>query len=230
MIVSHKHRFIFLKTLKTASSSMEIALSKLCGPDDIITPTRGDLDVQRAVSGQNYRIDHPLKPKIPLWRKLLGRKEKYYHPTVGYFEHIPAWRVRAYLGEEIWNSYYKFCFERNPWDRQVSLYFYKTRDITARPSFEAFLRRRQRAYIPNFDIYAIDDGIVVDRVGRYENIAGDFESILSELGLDGQVSLPHANVTKVKPIKSYREVYSATTRQMVAEWYSREIEALGYEF
>ena len=38
MIVSHKHKFIFLKTKKTAGTSIELALTKLCGDDDIITP------------------------------------------------------------------------------------------------------------------------------------------------------------------------------------------------
>ena len=38
MIVSHEHKFIFLKTKKTAGTSIELALSQLCGPDDIITP------------------------------------------------------------------------------------------------------------------------------------------------------------------------------------------------
>ena len=38
MILSHKHKFIFLKTKKTASTSLEIALSKICGKDDIVTP------------------------------------------------------------------------------------------------------------------------------------------------------------------------------------------------
>ena len=37
VIASHQHRFIFLKTRKTAGTSVEIALSKVCGPDDIIT-------------------------------------------------------------------------------------------------------------------------------------------------------------------------------------------------
>jgi hypothetical protein len=38
MIVSHEHKFIFLKTKKTAGTSIELALSALCGPDDVITP------------------------------------------------------------------------------------------------------------------------------------------------------------------------------------------------
>ncbi len=38
MIISHKHKFIFIKTRKTSGTSMEISLSQFCGDDDIITP------------------------------------------------------------------------------------------------------------------------------------------------------------------------------------------------
>jgi hypothetical protein len=38
MIISHKHKFIFLKTRKTASTSTEFALNEICGPDDVVTP------------------------------------------------------------------------------------------------------------------------------------------------------------------------------------------------
>ena len=38
MIISHKYKFIFFKVSKTAGTSIEIALSEFCGPDDIITP------------------------------------------------------------------------------------------------------------------------------------------------------------------------------------------------
>ena len=38
MIISHKHKFIFLKTRKTAGTSVQIALSGICDQDlDIIT-------------------------------------------------------------------------------------------------------------------------------------------------------------------------------------------------
>ena len=40
MIVSHKHKFIFIKTKKTAGTAIEAALSELCGPQDVITPFR----------------------------------------------------------------------------------------------------------------------------------------------------------------------------------------------
>lgn len=232
MIVSHKHRFIYLKTIKTASSSMEIALSQLLGPDDIITPARPDLESQRdqGVGGQNYRLDHPDVPKRPLWRRLLGRPERYYHPTVGYYEHMPGWRVRKYVGEDIWNSYYKFAFERNPWDRQVSFYYYKTRGKENPPTFEQFLKRKDKAYVENYDIYAINGEIGVDFVGLYENVDRDFQKALQAIGIKEKIELPMANVSKKKEARGYREYFTDETRDMMAEWYASEISAFGYKF
>ena len=52
MIASHQHRFIFLKTRKTAGTSVEIALSKVCGPDDVITEiSPEDEELRRAAGG-----------------------------------------------------------------------------------------------------------------------------------------------------------------------------------
>jgi Sulfotransferase family len=229
MIVSHKHRFIFLKTVKTASSSIEILLSHYCGPDDVITPTREDLAEQRAISGQNYRLDSPLVPKRPLWRGVLGRPERYYHPSVGFYEHMPAWRVRTYVGEEIWSKYYKFAFVRNPWDRQVSYYFYKTRTEKPRRSFEEFLTAKKRAYVESRDIYAIDGQVAVDFLGRYETLAQDFAKAMAAIGIPDAGALPMANVSE-KPKDRYREFYTDQTRDMIGEWYAKEIEELGYTF
>lgn len=229
MILSHRHKFIFLKTVKTASTSMEIALSQVCGPDDVLTPAREDLAKQRALDGQNYRIEHPAKPKRPLWRRMLGRPERYYHPSVGYYEHMPAFRVRAYVGEEIWRSYFKFAFVRNPWDRQVSYYFYKTRHETPRRSFETFLANARRAHVESREIYTIDGERAVDFLGRYETIDEDFQKAVQAIGLKEPLTLGKANASD-KPKDRYREFYTDKTRDLVGSWYAREIEELGYTF
>ncbi|MBB4301566.1 hypothetical protein GGD81_000583 [Rhodobium orientis] len=230
MILSHEHRFIYIKTYKTASTSIEAALSEVCGPDDVITPaSKALMKVRKDERAQNWRLDHPLVPKRPLVKRLLGRPERAYHPSVGFYEHMPAWRVRAYVGEAIWNSYYKFSFERNPWDRQVSWYYYKTKSREARPSFEDFLRNPKRSYVENFDLYSIDDTIALDFVGRYEILAEDFAAVLDAIGLSGRVSLPVSNVSGARE-DDYRSYYTEHTRTMVGGWYRREIEAFGYLF
>jgi hypothetical protein len=228
MIVSHQHKFIFLKTVKTASSAIEILLSGVCGPDDIITPTRGDLGGQRTVPEQNYRLNHPLVPKRPLWRQLLRRPERHYHPTVGYYEHMPAWRVKAYVGDDVWRRYYKFAFVRNPWDRQVSFYFYKTRNERPRRSFGAFMAQKKRAFVQSRDIYAVDGKVSVDFLGRYETLEKDLSKALQDIGISAG-ALPLANVSD-KPRDRYREFYNDKTRRLVADWYAPEIAELGYEF
>ena len=38
MIISHKNKFVFLRTSKTASSSLEVYLSQFCSKEDTITP------------------------------------------------------------------------------------------------------------------------------------------------------------------------------------------------
>lgn len=230
MIISHEHRFIFLKTMRTAGTSVEVALSAVCGDGDILTPIRSALESERDFPARNYRIDHPLKPRQGVLRRLLGRPERHYHPSVGYYEHIHAWRVRAYVGEDVWRRYYKFAFVRNPWDREVSFYFYKTRhDSPTRRTFDAFMANKKRAWVESLEIYGIDGKSAVDFLGRYETLEQDFCMALADIGLPGSLQLPLTNAS-AKEGAGYRSFYSDATRRMVGEWYGAEIADLGYAF
>jgi len=56
MIILHIHKFIFIKTRKTAGTSIEIFLSQFCGKDDILTPIgEGEsLRKEQNIVPQNY--------------------------------------------------------------------------------------------------------------------------------------------------------------------------------
>ena len=166
MIISHEHKFIFLKTKKTAGTAIEAALSELCGPLDVITT----LPRGKRAGPQGPRspaLSHPasLKPKRPLWRKLLMPSA-----TITRRSAITSICRRAscapYVGEEVWRNYFKFAFDRNPWDRQVSWYLYKTKSKRARPSFERFMASRRRAFVNNYSIYTQEGALAVDRLLR----------------------------------------------------------------
>jgi hypothetical protein len=232
MILSHAHKFIYIKTYKTGSTSIETALSAICGPDDVITEASEQLRGARMKPAQNYRIEHPAKPMRPLVKRLLGRPEKHYHPSVGYYEHMPASAIRTYCGEEVWKSYFKFTFERNPWDRQVSWYHYKTKSKPAgrKPTFASFNQDKKRAWVENFDLYTIDGAIVTDFLGRYEELEAGFAHVLDRLGLTGMVELHKSNESRAGKGISYRSYYDDASRDMIGAWYAREIAHFGYTF
>ena len=65
MIVSHRHRFIFVKTAKTAGSSVELYLRQFCGPDDIV-PYLGPDDERLARSiGAGRPRNHGIRRLMP---------------------------------------------------------------------------------------------------------------------------------------------------------------------
>ena len=196
----------------------------------MITPSRADFMKARAnPHAQNTRLDHPLVPRRPLLKRLLFRPERRHHPSVGFYEHMPAWRVRAYVGEEVWRSYFKFTFERNPWDRQVSWFYYNVVDKGKTISFDDFLRRRRGAFVENYDLYSDDDDkIILDFVGRYEELESGFAEVLSRIGLNEPIAFPHVNHSQRST--HYRAFYKDRTREIVANWYRREIDHFGYGF
>jgi len=86
MIISHEHKFIFIKTNKTAGTSIEIALSKYCGSNDIITPISDEDEEIRRQLGyrgpQNYLYpihDYGVRDYIRVMRK--GKKRKFFTIT-----------------------------------------------------------------------------------------------------------------------------------------------------
>lgn len=117
MIISHRHRFIFIKTRKTAGTSLEIYLSQFCNGDDVVTPIKPHVEPHRA------RNHHGLWNPLPECQQGgcvsalidLMRMRRYYN-------HIPAVSARARIPRAIWSSYFKFCVERNPWDKTLSHY------------------------------------------------------------------------------------------------------------
>ena len=215
VIVSHEHGFVFMKTRKTAGTSVEIALSRVCGEDDVITPvTEEDEGLRRAGGGrgpQNY-----LEPPN------LGRKA---------FNHMPVSMVRTMLGRKRFESYLSFAIERNPWDAVVSLYHWRFRDTdpgsfgayVASEAVESFATKNQR-------IYRVRGEVAVDRVLRYESLADELAGVWNELDLPGTPDLPHAKGGTRPRGPSYRSYYDDPSRRRVAELFAAPIADLGYEF
>jgi hypothetical protein len=230
VIVSHKHRFIFLKTARTAGSSIEVALQPFLGPDDII----GGRNWKPWVPGKAKRGRNHLRGLARAGIYVPRGISRFVPQLSGFYPHMPARQVRTLIGDEIWNSYFKFSIERNPWDRQVSQFFYRHRRRSGESlTFELHItswwyRATNSVVMDNWGVYTADNSIAVDRVLRFENLAQDFSEVCSRLGLEGAI-LPHINMSS-KRDRPYRDFYNERTKAVVGGWYRREIEAFGYEF
>ena len=230
MIISHQHKFIFLKTRKTAGTSVEIVLSQLCGPDDIITPISPNDELARANGRgpQNWRVHGWWQSQQPLlkrhWFKVSER-------DYGFYNHIAAPQARTLLNDDkIWQSYFKFTFDRNPWDRQVSWYHHRYRHNATPPPFSTFIHSDRRARINNYEIYTIGEQVAVDFVGRFESLEQDLRHALAQVGITFEPELPRAKGNFRKTGKHYRDYYDDETRDIVAKWYAPEVALLDYEF
>ena len=228
MIISHKHKFIFLKTNKTAGTSIEIALSEFCGEEDIITPisykdeqTRKSLGFRGA---QNYKA-HFSQYLLSDWIRFFikGKRKQFY-------DHICARKVKGLIREELWNRYYKFCFERNPWDRVISLYYFKTSE--PRPSISEFIESGKISVLKKrgFLIYTIGGELAVDRVYLYENLYNEIEKISKRFGFPHRPNLPNAKGNYRIDKRHYREILSHEERLKIAKIFAKEIELFGYEY
>jgi len=214
VIVSHRHQFVFLKPRKVAGTSVEIALSRVCGPDDVVTPLwPPDEELRRAEGGggpRNYQSP-------PLARDTRS--------------HTPARLARDAIGAEAWGDYTKVSIVRDPWDTVASLYFWRSGRFR-RWSFDRFVahdvvatlaRRNQRTF-------RIRGRIVADRVLRYERLAEEVADLWVELSLPGEPSLPRAK-SQFRPEKvEPRSLYGDETRDRVAVLFAKTIRDFGYTF
>ena len=88
MILSHTHNFIFIKTHKTAGSSVEVALEGICGPQDVVTPMKTDDGGE--TESRNYHGPSrmsTLYAKNKFVRKFISRTSNLVSPY--FWEHMP---------------------------------------------------------------------------------------------------------------------------------------------
>lgn len=226
MIINHRHQFIFLKTRKTAGTSMEIALSEFCGSGDVITPIAAEDERTRRELG----FPGPRNCLIP-WRScgpadVLRACLPSGRPR--FCNHSPADFIRRRIPPGIWGRYFKFAFERNPFDKAISRYYWSTTE--PRPPISEYLLTARSELLSNWDVYTINDVVAVDFLGRYESLERDWKVVTERLGLPGACRLPRAKGRSRTNREHYSVVLDAVARERIEVVCAKEIRALGYRW
>lgn len=228
MIISHRYRFIFIKTRKTAGTSLEVQLSSLCGDDDIFTPI---YPAEQGHQARNYKSRWNLAAQ---WPNLKG-KDKWgalqdWCKARPFRNHSTALEIKARVKPEIWQNYTKFCVERNPWDKTLSHYYMRLNRSNPPKSFEEYFSRGN--YCFNYPQYCDENGdLMVDKVLTFSNLNAELAQLTSELGMPVQDSLYAQAKGKIRKDKRhYSEVFTHEQREIIEKAFEKEISLFGFTY
>ncbi len=222
MLLSNRFKFLFVHIAKTGGTSIRASLASLIRRDPLCLP----LFVCNRMSQLS---GHRIGANLP--------------------RHAAAIAAKELMRQTDFESLFKFAFVRNPWDRQVSCFHHMQREqpqILEQNSLGNFrdftrwliedaadyrgkkqvliaaIRRVQIEHLVDFD-----DQLIVDQVGRFEQLHSDFARICTRLG-QTRLALPHRRRSAHK--KDFRSYYDDRTTELVARHFRRDIETFGYRF
>jgi hypothetical protein len=214
MIISHKHKFIFIKTRKTAGSTLEKILFPFLDPKtDVCTGSPGD-GTPRLNNKQNTSGHMPWQDVKNIFFNYKGNDGKYN-----------------------FDEYYKFTIERNPWDKVVSGYWWHK---DAKPgmfgdlSFEEYLLKAyQHQMLPvDWIKYTNNNNLVVDDVFFYENMWKMYQTLNEKFEFD--ITENQMKNTKMKggirQTEDYKELHTPKSIDYVNQIFSSEIKQFGYTY
>lgn len=174
-------------------------------------------------------------------RALYSTKGKVTHRTALEYKKI-------YKGS--FSDRYKFAFIRNPYDKFVSAYEYlrqggrndfdkkwAERYILPHATFRDFVlalndtefRKKVCSWMhfkPQY-LFVCDENkrVIVDFIGKYENLESDFGIVLNSLGLAS--NLPHENKTKER--NDFMEYYDSETKKIIEKIYEDDFTLFHYK-
>ena len=203
MIISHKHKLIFIKTFKTAGTSLEVFLSPHCGEDDVLAPIFSHIEPHVARNYQGY-----FNPFPQLWHCMGRRARRILRELIQrkrFYGHINGQVSRDRIPAAIWNSYFRFCVERNPWEKALSYCHMKNYRAGGKLTLEQYFARGK--FRTNFEKYTDNKGcLLADEVIWYEELAAGLGRFLKGWALPLMAVLepvrnPNTAVTGVRTVR-----------------------------
>lgn len=218
ILISHRHKFIYTKTIKTAGTSVESFFERFCMPEN-------------EWEQLHYRPAHISSAGIVGYRGEDISQQQW-------FNHMPAELIRDKIGTSVWEEYFKFCVIRNPYEKAVSaFYFYKLKGNLGVESqnlndAELFLRWLKVSGPPDDRCcYMINDKICLDFFIRYESLEKDILKVCNLIGLDScNVVLPKYK-SEFRPVDaSAKKMYCSEAIDIIKNYYSFELDYFDYAF
>ena len=218
MLVSHKYKFIFIKTIKTAGTSTEIFFEPYC---------------ISSLSENHSRIMTKTDEGIVGTRLIQSRAEKH-----EFYNHMSPSLIKEKLGDDVFNDYLKIANIRNPFDILVSHYYFlptlKMYSSNCKISFRNYLLQTNvvEKLAKNYkNLLFIDGEYCIDEVIRYENLVSDLNSLIKKLDLPEPTRvLSNYKESKERKGIPYQNFYDEETKKIIENNFDFYIELFNYQF
>jgi hypothetical protein len=210
MLISDRHRFIFIHNPKCAGTSIHKALAPY----------------------SNYMCRLANTSTSYYSRRIFGEREI----LSNYSHHISASELMDKIGSEKYKRYYSFGVVRNPYDRAVSNFKYisrsKTHDLHSVyyefESFEDYVKKLHTLIWidPQFHYLTNKGKILVDKVMKFENLDQDFKDFLHKFNLT-EVELKRHNTSQ--RLSNYLSYYDDEMIDIINREFDEDFRIFGYE-
>jgi hypothetical protein len=246
MILSKAHRFIFIKGVKVGGTSAEIALSTICGPDDIVTPITPIDELRRLelnAGARNYSENRAVELGYleALQRTAISDLPKLPSPPPGYYKHMPLRDVFRRYGPAAMD-YRVVCVERHPYakifswaNHMLNFEAYKAGgemrcDWHELKSYlERAIDNRSILAVKNIDRYRRPDGLISAHIMRCNNLAAEVQQLISSLGIEFRSSFPHAKKGILADDLDPCDLLNKEQIKLINELFAEEFDTFHYE-
>ncbi|MDC7999128.1 hypothetical protein [Gilvibacter sediminis] len=180
---------------------MEIALSSICGPDDVLTPLSGeDENLRRQLSGrsaQNYRLPWG-QYTVQDYFRMIKKGSR-----LAYKNHQSAKLIQERLGPSIWDNYFTFCVERAPEAKLISHYQWLKMQGACKNPLDYIEKNYFRKILGSLAYADSSGSILVDKVYKMEQLPEAIQELSDRFDLSTDaLQLPHNSVKKSAPVST----------------------------
>tara|TARA_Y100000389_G_C17454498_1_gene517151 strand:+ start:1353 stop:1988 length:636 start_codon:yes stop_codon:yes gene_type:complete len=208
-MIDFRNKFIFIHVHKAAGKSISRALERN--------------HFSNIINKSDYLYYH--------YKKHFGKK--YIVSEIDNIKkHSQAIDYKTYLKDD-YAKYFKFAFVRNPFDWQVSQYFYMKEkkvhfqhEIVKNMNFRDYIVWRCQEDLQLQTDYLLDsnNNVIVDFIGKVENIQYDIKKVEQNIGF--KLNLPHINKSEHSRSTEY---YDDFTLNLVVENFKKDFKLLKYK-
>lgn len=228
MIISYKYNFIFIKTQKTAGTSIELCLSKYLGSDDVITPVSPPDELIRKNIGAKGPQNHNDISYLPVAKKIWRTIKKNRNVFSSHMSLEQLCKLRINISDfEI------VTVSRNPWEVNASLYYYEKNKRPERVD-DDFNKWVMSNCIENFDKLKIGNKYIADKILFYNNLHEDYAEWVGKMGLPSEASGLLKKVYAKSGVRpqgmDYFSIYSDAAKELVESKNRYEINQFGHKF